>query len=184
MCLCGVFCFVAPNAEASCGSVYCQAVTVKVYEPSHEHAGQRMKTASARRQQPYGLLPPVETKGMDTMVAAYTSLVAARAQKMRERAQKETASRRNSSKGKQNKAATRTVQRAAQAGGGSTGTDTTAEQEAATVVAGTIWGMETRGRRKTRRGGCDADFPASAPQKKHQHPKKSPKMPSPERPRT
>ena len=61
--------------------------------------------------------PPVETKGMDTMVAAYTSLVAARAQKMRERAQKETASRRNSSKGKQNKAATRTVQRAAQAGG-------------------------------------------------------------------
>ena len=101
-----------------------------------------------------------------------------------ERAQKETASRRNSSKGKQNKAATRTVQRAAQAGGGSTGTDTTAEQEAATVVAGTIWGMETRGRRKTRRGGCDADFPASAPQKKHQHPKKSPKMPSPERPRT
>ena len=83
MCLCGVFCFVAPNAEASCGSVYCQAVTVKVYEPSHEHAGQRMKTASARRQQPYGLLPPVETKGMDTMVAAYTSLVAARAQKMR-----------------------------------------------------------------------------------------------------
>ena len=117
MCLCGVFCFVAPNAEASCGSVYCQAVTVKVYEPSHEHAGQRMKTASARRQQPYGLLPPVETKGMDTMVAAYTSLVAARAQKMRERAQKETASRRNSSKGKHNKAATRTVQRAAQAGG-------------------------------------------------------------------
>ena len=92
-------------------------MTVKVYEPSHEHAGQRMKTASARRQQPYGLLPPVETKGMDTMVAAYTSLVAARAQKMRERAQKETASRRNSSKGKHNKAATRTVQRAAQAGG-------------------------------------------------------------------
>ena len=117
VCLCGVFCFVAPNAEASCGSVYCQAVTVKVYEPSHEHAGQRMKTASARRQQPYGLLPPVETKGMDTMVAAYTSLVAARAQKMRERAQKKTASRRNSNKGKQNKAATRTVQRAAQAGG-------------------------------------------------------------------
>ena len=105
------------KATASCGSVYCQAVTVKVYEPSHEHAGQRMKTASARRQQPYGLLPPVETKGMDTMVAAYTSLVAARAQKMRERAQKETASRRNSSKGKHNKAATRTVQRAAQAGG-------------------------------------------------------------------
>ena len=34
-----------------------------------------------------------------------------------DRAQKETASRRNSSKGKQNKAATRTVQRAAQAGG-------------------------------------------------------------------
>ena len=66
-----------------------EAVTVKVYEPSHKHAGQRMKTANARREQPYGLLPPVEIEGMDAMVVAYTARVEAHAQKMRERTRKE-----------------------------------------------------------------------------------------------